>query len=181
MERIVHPLEPVCDENSRVLVLGTMPSPKSREYGFYYSHPQNRFWRIIADLYGLPLPKTNDEKRAVLLANRIALWDVLKSCVIEGADDGSIREPVPNDIAALLAHTDIHTIFTTGTKAAALYRRLCLKQTGMSAVELPSTSPANCRFYSYGRLLQAYRVLRKTAASPLPLSSPAPDPSGAVR
>lgn len=170
MERIVHPLEPVCDENSRVLVLGTMPSPKSREYGFYYSHPQNRFWRIVADLYGLPLPKTNEEKRAVLSSCRIALWDVLKSCMIEGADDGSIREPVPNDIAALLAHTGIHTVFTTGTKAAALYRRLCLKQTGMPAVELPSTSPANCRFYSYEKLLQTYRILRKAAQSPHSLS-----------
>jgi len=181
MERIVHPLEPIYNENSRVLVLGTMPSPKSREAGFYYSHPQNRFWHILADLYGLPLPKTNDEKRAILLSRGIALWDVLKSCVIEGADDGSIREPVPNDIASLLARSGIHTVFTTGTKAAALYRRLCLRKTGMTAVELPSTSPANCRFYSYERLLRSYRILRSAAESPVPLSSRAPDPSEAVR
>ncbi|MCI1966223.1 MAG: DNA-deoxyinosine glycosylase [Oscillospiraceae bacterium] len=170
MERILHPLNPVFHENSRVLVLGTMPSPKSREYGFYYSHPQNRFWRIIAELYKLPLPKTNDEKRAVLFSCRIALWDVLKSCMIEGADDGSIREPVPNDIASLLARTGIHTVFTTGTKAAALYRRFCLKQTGIPAVPLPSTSPANCRFYSYERLLNSYRILRKATQSAVPLS-----------
>ncbi|WP_411677627.1 DNA-deoxyinosine glycosylase [Caproicibacter sp.] len=169
-QRIVHPLEPVYNGNSRVLVLGTMPSPKSREYGFYYSHPQNRFWRILADLYELSLPKTNDERRAILLSHRIALWDVLKSCVIEGADDGSIREPVPNDIAALLARTRIHTVFTTGSKAAALYRRLCLEDTGLAAVALPSTSPANCRFYSYEKLLDAYRVLRAAAESARPLS-----------
>lgn len=181
MERVVHPLEPVWDAHSRVLVLGTMPSPKSREYGFYYSHPQNRFWRIIADLYGLPLPKTNDEKRAILLSCGIALWDVLKSCVIEGADDGSIREPVPNDIAGLLSRTGIRSVFTTGAKAATLYRRLCLKETGIPAVALPSTSPANCRFYSYEKLLEAYQVLREAADSSIPFSSHAPDPSEAVR
>ncbi len=170
MERIVHPLKPVYDQNSHVLVLGTMPSPKSREYGFYYSNPQNRFWRILADLFKQPLPKTNVEKRAVLLSCRIALWDVLKSCLIDGADDSSIREPVPNEIAALLARTRIHTVFTTGTKAAALYRRLCLKETGIPAVALPSTSPANCRFYSYERLLASYRVLKEAAESSVRLS-----------
>lgn len=170
MERIIHPLEPIYDKNSRVLVLGTMPSPKSREFGFYYSHPQNRFWRIISDLYGLPLPKTNCEKKAVLLSCRIALWDVLKSCMIDGADDGSIRDPVPNDIASLLSRTKIHTVFTTGTKAASLYRRFCLGKTGFSAVALPSTSPANCRFYSYDRLLNVYQILRKAADSPQTLS-----------
>ena len=158
-ELVVHPLGPVCDRNSRVLVLGTMPSPKSREAGFYYSHPQNRFWRILSDLYALPLPRSNGEKRALLLSCGIALWDVLKSCRIDGADDGSIRDPVPNDIAGLLRKTGIRNVFTTGTKAHALYRRLCERYTGVPAGALPSTSPANCRFYSYERLLDAYRVL----------------------
>ena len=158
-EYIVHPLKPVFDENSRVLVLGTMPSPKSREYGFYYSHPQNRFWRVISDLYGAPIPQTNEEKTELLLQNRIALWDVLKSCRIDGADDASIRDPEPNDIAGLLARTKIRAVFTTGTKAASLYRRLCRKQTGLDAVALPSTSPANCRFYTYEKLREAYRAL----------------------
>ena len=88
---VIHPLQPVFDKNSRVLVLGTMPSPKSRENGFYYSHPQNRFWRVLSDLYEEPLPKTNSEKTKLLLHCRIALWDVLKSCRIDGADDASIR------------------------------------------------------------------------------------------
>ncbi len=158
-EWIEHPLKPVFNENSRVLVLGTMPSPKSREFGFYYSHPQNRFWRVLSSLYGEPLPLTNGEKTALLLRRRVALWDVLKSCRIDGADDASIRDPVPNDIAGLLAKTGIRAVFTTGTKAASLYRRLCRKQTGLDAVALPSTSPANCRRYPYEKLLEAYRVL----------------------
>ncbi len=158
-ERIVHPLEPVYDRNSRVLILGTMPSPKSREYGFYYSHPQNRFWRVLAALYGGPVPAANGEKADFLLEHRIALWDVLKSCRIRGADDGSIRDPVANDIAGLLARTGIRAVFTTGTKAAALYRRLCLPQTGRAAIALPSTSPANCRRYTFETLVEAYRVL----------------------
>ena len=156
---VVHPLTPVFDGNSRVLILGTMPSPKSREAGFYYSHPQNRFWRILAELSGEPLPRTNEEKTALVLSHRIALWDVLKSCRIDGADDGSIRDPVPNDIAALLQSTKIGTIFTTGTKSAALYRRLCRQSTGLDALPLPSTSPANCRHYPYERLLETYRIL----------------------
>lgn len=159
MTRVEHPLSPVYDRNSKILILGTMPSPKSREYGFYYSHPQNRFWRVVSELYGQPLPKTNGEKTALLLSCRIALWDVLKSCSIEGADDGSIRDPVPNDIAGLLRKTDIRVVFTTGTKAFALYQKLCLKQTGVPAIALPSTSPANCRHYNYEKLLIAYRVL----------------------
>lgn len=159
METVIHPLKPEFDSRSKVLILGTMPSPKSREYGFYYSHPQNRFWRILSELYQAPLPKTKEEKRALLHQSRIALWDVLKSCSIEGADDGSIRSPVPNDIAALLKKTGIQTVFTTGTKAAALYRRLCRRETGVDAIALPSTSPANCRFYRYEDLLDRYRIL----------------------
>jgi TDG/mug DNA glycosylase family protein len=159
MEQIEHTLLPIYNENSKILVLGTMPSPKSRELGFYYSHPQNRFWRVVSDLYGEKLPVTNAEKTEFLLRNHIALWDVLKSCEIEGADDSSIRNPVPNDIAGLIARTNIRTIFTTGTKAFALYRRFCQKSTKIEAIALPSTSPANCRHYDYERLKTAYSVL----------------------
>lgn len=158
-EQVFHTLRPVFGVDSRVLILGTMPSPKSREAGFYYSHPQNRFWRILSELYGEALPRTNEEKTALVLGHGIALWDVLQSCRIDGADDGSIRDPIPNDIAALLQKTKIDTIFTTGTKASALYRRLCRKSTGLDAVPLPSTSPANCRRYTYRDLLDAYRIL----------------------
>ncbi len=159
IEHIEHTLLPVYDENSKILVLGTMPSPKSREFGFYYSHPQNRFWRVVSDLYGQALPVTNAEKTEFLLRNRIALWDVLKSCEIEGADDSSIRNPVPNNIAGLISQTGIQTVFTTGAKASALYRRFCRKDTHIEAIALPSTSPANCRHYDYERLKEAYSIL----------------------
>lgn len=160
-EYIEHTLEPVYNEESKILILGTIPSPKSREFGFYYSHPQNRFWRVIADLLGQTVPKTNEEKTSFLLKNHIALWDVLKSCNIEGADDSSIQNPVANDFLPLLRETGIQTIFTTGTKATALYKRLCAPVTGISSVSLPSTSPANCRHYSYESLLEHYRVILK--------------------
>ena len=157
--KISHPLAPVFDSNSRVLVIGTMPSPKSREVGFYYMHPQNKFWRVLCELLGEPLPQTNDERQALLLRRHIALWDVLAGCEIDGADDGSIREPVANDLRVVLDHADIKAIFTTGTKAAQLYKKLCLPKTGTPAIPLPSTSPANCRFYSYDEILDKYRVL----------------------
>lgn len=142
-----------------------MPSPKSREFGFYYSHPQNRFWRVVSDLYGEPLPATIDEKKGLALRHRVALWDVLKSCRIEGADDGSIRDPVPNDIPGLLRETRITAVCTTGAKAAALYRRFFGKAIG-PAIALPSTSPANCRFYTYEKLKDAYRILLRYTEQP---------------
>jgi hypoxanthine-DNA glycosylase len=163
MEYIEHTIPPVYDENSKILILGTMPSPKSREYGFYYSHPQNRFWRVVSDLYGEQVPVTNEEKTALLLKHHIALWDVLKSCRIEGADDSSIKDPIPNDIEGLLSKTDIHAVFTTGTKAAAFYKRFCQETAGI-AIALPSTSPANCRHYDYQRLKESYRIILQYTA-----------------
>lgn len=157
-ERVIHTLEPVVDAGSRVLLLGTMPSPKSREAGFYYGHPQNRFWRVLAAVTGEPVPQGIDEKRAFLHRRHIALWDVLHACTIRGADDASIREPEPNDLRRVLDAADIRAIFTTGTKAAALYRRYSQPLTGRSAYPLPSTSPANCRL-SLADLTEAYRVL----------------------
>lgn len=159
-EQVIHPLAPVFDERSRVLILGTMPSPKSRETGFYYGHPQNRFWRVMAELLDEPFPASREERLALALRRHFALWDVLASCVIRGADDGSIREPAANDLSRVLDAAPIEAIFTTGTKAASLYRRLCLPQTRIEAIALPSTSAANCRFYSYGELVKAYAVLR---------------------
>jgi len=157
--KVTHPLDPVFDKDSQILILGTMPSPKSRENGFYYMHPQNRFWRVISELLGEPLPQTNDEKRALLLRRHIALWDVLESCEINGADDGSIKSPSANDFGVILKAADIKAVFTTGGKAAQLYKKLCLPKTGLEAKPLPSTSPANCRYYSYEALLRAYGIL----------------------
>lgn len=159
-EKIVHNIEPVYDESSRILILGTMPSPKSREAGFYYGHPQNRFWRVMASLFSCEIPKTNEQRTALLKENRIALWDVLASCDIAGADDGSIKNPVPNDLSRILRASDIQAIFTTGTKAYTLYNRLCRDNTGIEAVALPSTSPANCRYYTFGQLVERYAVIK---------------------
>ena len=160
-QQVIHPLAPVFDAHSRVLILGTMPSPKSRDTGFYYGHPQNRFWRVMAELLDEPFPASREERLALALRRHFALWDVLASCVIRGADDGSIREPEANDLSAVLSAAPIEAIFTTGTKAAALYRKLCLPKTGMEAIALPSTSAANCRFYSYEQLVKAYAAVKE--------------------
>lgn len=123
-QNILHPLEPVFDSRSRVLVLGTMPSPKSREQGFYYAHPRNRFWTVLPALLGEPIPKSVSDRKALVLRRHIALWDVLKSCTITGAADSSIKDPVPNDLRPILSAAPIRAVFTTGGKAHTLYRRL---------------------------------------------------------
>lgn len=142
-----------------------MPSPKSREYGFYYGHPQNRFWRVVADVLNQSMPQTNEEKIHFLLQNKIALWDVLKSCYIDGADDSSIRNPVVNDISSIVKHTHIKTIFTTGLKATQIYKKYIEKQTKIESIYLPSTSPANCRHYSYENLVEKYSVIKSHTIS----------------
>lgn len=153
-----HMIQPVYDERSEILILGTMPSPKSREAGFYYAHPQNRFWRVLADVFGEDVPQGTQDRRAFALRHRIALWDVLAQCDIEGAQDQTIRNPVPNDIGRILRAAPVQAVFTTGAAAAKLYKRYCLPQTGREAIALPSTSSANCRM-PYETLLQAYRVI----------------------
>ena len=157
--RIVHPLEPVFDARSRVLVLGTMPSPKSRELGFYYGNPQNRFWRVLAALWDEGLPETNEERRALCLSHCVALWDVLSSCTIAGASDASIVDPLPNDLSRVLDAAPVETIFCTGSTAARLYRRLVEPSLGRPCVALPSTSPANARM-RLSDLVSAYAPLR---------------------
>lgn len=154
--RVISPLPPVYDTHSVLLILGTMPSPKSREIGFYYGHPQNRFWKVLSALFCQEIPSGREEKIRFLLEHRIALWDVLASCDIAGASDASIRRPIPNDLRPLLRESGIRHIFTTGGKAAAFYRIYSLPQTGMAAISLPSTSPANARM-SLEALQEAYR------------------------
>lgn len=157
-EYVTHNFTPIFDGNSRILMLGTMPSPKSREAGFYYGHPRNRFWKVVSDVCGEKLPEKREDKIAFALRNKIAVWDVLAGCEIKGADDSSIRNPVPNDMNVILTHADIKAIFTTGTKAAQLYRKYCYPKTGIEAIVLPSTSPANCRI-SYEELYKTYKVI----------------------
>ena len=129
-ERIIHAFSPVFDSESRILVLGTMPSPKSRELGFYYSHPRNRFWPVLAKLFGEEVPETPEEKADFCLRRKIALWDVLKECDIEGASDSSIKNAVPNDISVILKNADIKAVFTTGATAAKLYKKFSGQKAG---------------------------------------------------
>lgn len=157
-ERLIHTIAPVYNHNSKVLILGTFPSPKSRETGFYYGHPRNRFWPVIAHVCNRSVPQTTDEKIRLLLSQGIALWDVLHSCSITGADDSSIQNPTVNDLTLILNTAPIRAIFTTGIKAAVLYKRYCLPQTSKEAIALPSTSPANCRMTT-GELQRAYSII----------------------
>lgn len=158
MEHIIHSIEPVFDTESRVLILGTMPSPKSREVQFYYGHPQNRFWRVLAAVLGEELPQSVPEKKAMLLRHRIALWDVLAECEITGASDSSIRNPVANDLSVILDHAPVQAVFTTGATAWKLYTGLQKPHTGIEAVRLPSTSPANCAV-KMEALTEAYKAI----------------------
>lgn len=159
-DRVIHCIAPVYDSESRVLLLGTMPSPKSREAGFFYGHPQNRMWRVLAGIFDEPIPMETDSRRVFLLSHHIAMWDVLSACTITGADDGSIRDAVPNDLRPILELAPIRGIFTTGKKAFSLYQKHILPVTGREAISLPSTSPANCRYETVDTLIAAYRVLR---------------------
>ena len=157
--RIHHPFEPICDAASRILILGTIPSPKSREVMFYYGHPQNRFWKILSELFDEPPLGSIEEKKAFLLRHHIALWDVLSACDIRGADDASIRNPVPNDLNRIFSNCTINAVFTNGSRASAYYRRFFLKTVKIPWIELPSTSPANCRNWTYETLRDAYRII----------------------
>ncbi len=159
--KIVHPLEPIYDENSKVLILGTMPSVKSRENNFYYAHPKNRFWKTLANVYEEDIPKTIEEKRKFLISHNIALFDVLKSCDILASSDSSIKNPIPNDLDEILHNSKIKVIFTTGKVAYKLYMKLIYPNTGIVAICLPSPSPANCPKGIEEKLYKEYSQLRK--------------------
>lgn len=155
-EKIEHTFEPVYDEYSEILILGTFPSVKSRENNFYYGHPQNRFWKVIANINNVPVPESIDEKRKLLLDLHIAIWDVVASCSISGSSDSSIKDVTANDISKLLKDTNIKTIYGNGAKACELYNRYVYSKTGRAIVKLPSTSPANAG-YSLERLCELWR------------------------
>lgn len=138
-----HMFGPVYDADSKILILGSFPSVKSREVQFYYGHPQNRFWKVLAQVLKEEVPQTEEEKKQMLLKNRIALWDVVESCTIQGSSDTSIRDVTVNDFSKILAASDICRIYANGGKAWELYHKYAEKQTGIAAVKLPSTSPAN--------------------------------------
>ena len=140
---ITHPFPPLYDENSKILILGSFPSVKSREQNFFYGHPQNRFWRVTAAVFGCAVPETVEEKKAFLRQNHIALWDVIASCEIAGSSDSSIKNVVPNDLSPILDTADIKQIFVNGRIAQKVYDKYTKHLTNRPAVYLPSTSPAN--------------------------------------
>lgn len=149
-----HPFEPIFNQNSRILILGTFPSIKSRVSNFYYGNPQNRFWRVIAHLTNtFPVPETIVEKIKMLLQNGISIWDIIKSCDIDASYDNSIKNVIPNDITFILKSSNVQKIYANGSKAY----DLC-KKYGVNALKLPSTSSANAK-YSLGKLIEAWDIM----------------------
>lgn len=140
---IEHPIPPVFDENSQILILGSFPSVKSRECGFFYGHPQNRFWKVTSFVFGEEVPQNVEEKRSMLLRNHVALWDVIASCDITGSSDSSIKNVIPNDVKSIINSSKVQKIYVNGKKAKSLYDKYLEKELGITAVCLPSTSPAN--------------------------------------
>ena len=156
-EQVISPLQPIWDPESRVLILGTMPSVASRKERFYYAHPRNRFWPVMEALDQSDLSNRED-RIAFLHRHHLALWDVLASCRITGSSDASIKDAVVNDFQDLISKTKISCVVTTGKTAGKLYKRYAEQQTGIQALVLPSTSPANAAV-SKDELIEAYRIL----------------------
>lgn len=155
-----HTIDPIYDKSSKVLILGSFPSVKSREQQFFYGHKQNRFWKVMAQVLDCPVPEQIPEKKAMLIQHHAAVWDVIASCEITGSSDASIRDVKPNDLSQILSCADIRAIFTNGGKAHELYQKYIYPVNGIEAHKLPSTSPANAG-YSLERLVEAWMVIRE--------------------
>ena len=157
-ERILHPFPPLFDSESRTLILGSFPSVKSREAMFFYGHPQNRFWRLIALLCHEDTPQTVEEKSSLILRHHLALWDSIRSCTITGSSDSSVRDVVPNDLRVICDNSKTERVFCNGALSHKMYMKYIYPQTGVAAVKLPSTSPANAA-YSLERLAESWQVI----------------------
>ena len=155
---ITHPFDPIYDRNSRILILGSFPSVKSREQQFFYGHPMNRFWKVMAGVLEKAVPVTVEEKKQFLLENGIAVWDVIESCDIKGSSDSSIKNVTPTDLASIVEQSRITKVFCNGKTSGKLYEKYQSKRVGIDAIVLPSTSPANAAF-SLERLMDAWRVI----------------------
>lgn len=155
---VEHPISPVFDSNSKILILGSFPSVKSREANFFYGHPQNRFWKVLATVFDTMVPITIEEKRAFLLANGVAVWDVIQSCDIVGSSDSSIKNVVANDLCVILDNAPIEQIFVNGKTAEQYYKKYIEKEIGRKAICLPSTSPANAA-WNVERLVEQWRQI----------------------
>ncbi len=153
-----HPIPPLYDENSKVLILGSFPSVKSREQMFFYGHPQNRFWKVISAVMDTCTPRTIEEKKGLVHTNHIALWDVIASCDITGSSDSSIKNVVANDLTVILKNANIKQIFVNGKTAEKYYNKYIRDKIGREAVCLPSTSPANAG-WSLDKLIEAWKIV----------------------
>ena len=159
MNMTIHPIEPVYDKNSKILILGSFPSVKSREEGFFYGHPQNRFWKVVAAVFDEAVPQTIEEKKAFLLRNNIAVWDVIHSCEIEGSSDSSIRNVTANDLQMILSEADIRAIYVNGKTALKYYQKYTEPVIGRPAICLPSTSPANAA-WNFEKLVKEWNKIK---------------------
>lgn len=157
-ETVKHTFEPVYDENSKILILGSFPSVKSREQAFYYGHPQNRFWKVIAAITGQEVPETIEQKKSLLLDQHIAIWDVIASCEIIGSSDSSIRNVKVNDIQSILKNSQIQAIYANGAKAYQLFKKYVTDAEGYPLYQLPSTSPANAA-WNFERLCKVWKEI----------------------
>lgn len=158
MAQISHPIPPLYNANSKILILGSFPSVKSREQQFFYGHKQNRFWRVLAALLECPVPNEINEKKKLLLAHNIAVWDVIASCNIEGSSDASIKDVKPNDLSKIFDSCDIRAVYANGNKSYELYQKHIFPHNQREIIKLPSTSPANAAF-SLERLVKEWRVI----------------------
>ncbi len=155
---IVHPIPPLFDENAKTLILGSFPSVKSREAAFFYGHPQNRFWAVLAAVLGEEKPQTVEEKKKLVLSNNLALWDVIGQCEIEGSADSTIRDVTANDLSVIIGNSKVDRIFVNGKTAEKYYNKYTFPKTGIKAICLPSTSPANAA-WSFERLADAWKEI----------------------
>ena len=159
-QRIVHPIPPLFDQNSKKLILGSFPSIKSREAMFFYGHPQNRFWRLIAMIYGEDAPLSTEEKSKLILKHNLALWDSIKTCTITGSADSSVKDVVPNDLSVILNGSRVTEIYCNGALSYKMYMKYIFPTTQTEAVKLPSTSPANAA-YSIERLYESWKIIKE--------------------
>ena len=161
VQNLTHPFGPLYSESSKVLILGSFPSVKSREQNFFYGHPQNRFWKVIAAVFGEPVPELKDipAKRNLILNNGLALWESIASCEIVGSSDSSIRNARANDLSLILDNAPIDRIYCNGKKSHELYKKYIEPATGREAECLPSTSPANAQ-WTLEKLIDAWEVIR---------------------
>ena len=157
---VTHEFEPFYDKDSKILILGSIPSPASRKQGFYYAHPQNRFWKVLEKVYNEKIEGDISSKKKFLTKHHIALWDVLESCYIEGAKDSSIKDPKPNDINKIILNSKVKKIFTLGRVSYNLYNKYCYPNTNIKAIYLPSTSPLNCAL-NLEKLTEKYQIIKE--------------------